>query len=240
MGISVSQEIYNAAAWAAKQLNVPVKVILGQWALEQGTGFDKPSDYHYNLAGLTPGSKYTGQTWTDKNHRTWRAYSSVDEFARDYVYSFVLNNWPNAYGKQTADEYANALGHGLGGVVYYGDTDPATYAAGIKKAMAGLTLPETVGKTEKEGISWGIPFSLLNALNGLGTAAFGAGAGVAASQTETGKKVAKKVQEAADSVGSMFRQGLYVVAGLVAVVLGFVILTKSEEGGLKLDEISGV
>lgn len=145
MAIQVHPDVLKAAEWVSQEINVPRDVILGQWAFEQPSGVKNPEKFNFNIAGLTKKGK-PGE---------WRAYGDIMEFARDYVYSFVLVNWPNAVNSKTPEQYAAALGSGIGGRKYYGDATPAAYASGIKTRIGQLEIPKTESlKIEPAGDSW--------------------------------------------------------------------------------------
>lgn len=113
---------YPYAVQAAQRLGTSPEAILAQLALESGYGTSKLSS-SFNLGGLTAGKNYQGSTVAlpanrfDKNvgiygNRTYRAYSSPQEFFDDYV-AFL-----------SKDRYKGTLGI----------TDPAQRASALMKA----------------------------------------------------------------------------------------------------------
>lgn len=110
---------YPYAVQAAQKLGTSPEAILSQLALESGYGTSKLSG-SFNLGGLTAGKNYKGSTVAlpanrfDKNvgiygNRTYRAYTSPQEFFDDYVTFLSRDRYKGALGITDPTARASAL-----------------------------------------------------------------------------------------------------------------------------------
>lgn len=167
----INPEVWKWAEWVSSKIDVPPEIIYSQWAMEQPDGVTNPEKYHYNIAGLTV-SGVPGK---------WRKYNSMAEFAHDYVYSFILPNYPLAVGSDSIDEFVHGLKKGIIGS-YYGTESEASYGGKVKAVYNRLfggesgseipTADQVVDDPPEEGGSWweGIKRTLPSSLPGVGAA----------------------------------------------------------------------
>lgn len=167
----INPEVWKWAEWVSSKIDVPPEIIYSQWAMEQPDGVMDPAKYNYNIAGLTV-SGVPGK---------WRKYNSLAEFAHDYVYSFIMPNYPRAMGAKTVQDFVTGLKYGTIGS-YYGTESIASYggkvAAVHSRLFGGSGAVPTAGQVvddppeEEDGGSWwdGIKRTLPSALPGVGAA----------------------------------------------------------------------
>lgn len=120
--MSINPEVFKWAKWASEKIDVPAEIIYAQWSLEAGeSGIQNPAKRSYNLAGLT----------VSGTPGIWRKYSSLAEFASDYVYSFILPGYPQVVGTKTIDEFVRGLKFGKWGS-YFGSESIESYGSKLK------------------------------------------------------------------------------------------------------------
>jgi hypothetical protein len=102
----------------AKQLDVPVEALLGQWALETGWGKSITKGTGYNIGNIKAGSSWKGGTVRDydkseKSNDLYRVYNTPEEFAKDYVALISKNKrYKGALGSDTPREFFTELKKG--------------------------------------------------------------------------------------------------------------------------------
>lgn len=117
--MSINPEVWEWAKWASEKTGIPAEIIYAQWSLEAGEErIQNPASLNYNLAGLTVAGK----------PGVWRKYSSLAEFAWDYVYSFLLLGYPQAIGAKDIKSFVTGLKYGKWGS-YYGEESIESYGS---------------------------------------------------------------------------------------------------------------
>mgnify|MGYP000880878402 CR=1 FL=1 len=135
--MSVNPEVYKWAKWVSEKIQVPAEIIYAQWSLEAGeSGIQSPANKNYNLGGLT----------VSGTPGIWRKYSSLAEFASDYVYSFILPGYPKVVGAETIDEFVLGLKQGKWGS-YFGSESVESYGGKLKSRYKYLGFPASPGSS---------------------------------------------------------------------------------------------
>lgn len=122
----------------AKQLDVPVEALLGQWALETGWGSKITKGTGYNLGNIKAGSSWKGGTVraydkAEKSNDLYRVYNTPEEFAKDYAALISKNKrYKGALGSDTPREYFTELKKG--GYA----TDPNYVNSGVSVSNSAL------------------------------------------------------------------------------------------------------
>jgi len=122
----------------AKELDVPVDALLGQWALETGWGKSITKGTGYNLGNIKAGSSWKGGTVraydkAEKSNDLYRVYNTPEEFAKDYVALISKNKrYKGALGSDTPREFFTELKKG--GYA----TDPNYVKSGVSVSNSAL------------------------------------------------------------------------------------------------------
>lgn len=130
----------------AKQLDVPVEALLGQWALETGWGKSITKGTGYNLGNIKAGSSWKGGTVraydkAEKSNDLYRVYNTPEEFAKDYVALISKNKrYKGALGSDTPREFFTELKKG--GYA----TDPNYVKSGVSVSNSALKEMNPISK----------------------------------------------------------------------------------------------
>lgn len=130
----------------AKELDVPVEALLGQWALETGWGKSITKGTGYNLGNIKAGSSWKGGTVraydkAEKSNDLYRVYNTPEEFAKDYVALISKNKrYKGALGSDTPREFFTELKKG--GYA----TDPNYVNSGISVSNSALKEMNPISK----------------------------------------------------------------------------------------------
>ena len=122
----------------AKELDVPVEALLGQWALETGWGKSITKGTGYNLGNIKAGSSWKGGTVraydkAEKSNDLYRVYNTPEEFAKDYAALISKNKrYKGALGSDTPREFFTELKKG--GYA----TDPNYVKSGVSVSNSAL------------------------------------------------------------------------------------------------------
>jgi TP901 family phage tail tape measure protein len=143
-----AQTYYPYAVQAAQKLGTSPEAILAQLALESNYGTSKLSG-SFNLGGLTAGRGYKGNTVSlpanqyDKSigitgDRSYRAYSSPEEFFNDYVGFLSKDRYKGTLGITDPTKRALAL---MDAGYVAGDPNYASKIGKIAQNIAGTNTP---------------------------------------------------------------------------------------------------
>ena len=130
----------------AKELDVPVDALLGQWALETGWGKSITKGTGYNLGNIKAGNSWKGGTVraydkAEKSNDLYRVYNTPEEFARDYVALISKNKrYKGALGSDTPREFFTELKKG--GYA----TDPNYVKSGVSVSNSALREMNPISK----------------------------------------------------------------------------------------------
>ncbi len=126
--MNINPEVWQWAQWVSEKTGIPAEIIYSQWTLEAGQGgIANPASLNYNLGGLT----VAGQPGV------WRKYSSLSQFAWDYVYSFLLPGYPGAVGAKDINTFVAGLKQGKWGS-YFGNESITSYAGKLTSVYNSL------------------------------------------------------------------------------------------------------
>ena len=140
----------QAAIQIGQGLNVPPAVIYAQLFHESGGFTSQLAKENFNLAGLTQTTPNGEGNKQPDGGNYYKQYSSVKEFADDYI-KFIKQNDPSAMGAQTPAQYATELKNNG-----YFTADLQEYISGVESAYSSsapmfqgeakeVTVPDQVG-----------------------------------------------------------------------------------------------
>jgi flagellum-specific peptidoglycan hydrolase FlgJ len=133
------QKMQPYANKAAIALNMPVDVILAQWAIESGNGTNSHSSKYNNHASI----KYTinSKTAYKRTDSAFAGYRSIDDFVTDYVRVMKLSYYDAVRSATTVEGTVKALAASPFDEGHYGGNGANLLS------MLGLN---TSGSTEKK------------------------------------------------------------------------------------------
>ena len=118
--------------------HVPAALVYGQWAHESNNFTSRLALENLNLGGLTQTAPNGEDNKQPDGANYYKKYNSIQEYAEDYIKSFVDYYDYDGSNIKTASDWANILkANG-----YYTD-DAGRYAAGIERGMRGYN-PDAV------------------------------------------------------------------------------------------------
>jgi len=238
--MQIDSEVQPAPNYVAKYTNIPANLILAQWAYEQPEGITNPEKYNYNIAGLTKSG----------TPGVWREYDNMQDFAKDYVFSFLLKGYPEAVGAKDANTLAKGLKNGVYGS-YYGTTSTSSYASGIKARYNQLfgdgdgdnevvyAGPGSIVEYKPGGTITATNETAFTKMEGAITkltnfVKYGPDAVESPAETEDREETREEIKDTAtevlDSLNplTLLKNGGYILAGIAFILLGFWLMLKEQ------------
>ncbi|MFD0591156.1 glucosaminidase domain-containing protein [Paenibacillus sp. GCM10027627] len=103
-----AQRMQSYAARAAAAVDMPVEVVLAQWALESGNGTSGHAKNHNNHGGI----KYSkhSKTALQRSDSQFAGYRNLDDFVTDYIRVINLGYYDKVREATTIEGTVKALG----------------------------------------------------------------------------------------------------------------------------------
>jgi flagellum-specific peptidoglycan hydrolase FlgJ len=154
-------ENYKYAKTASEAIDIPVSVILAQWANESARGTSELYKNSFNMGGIKKvGTSIASGSYT-MGSNTYAKYSSKDQFVQDYIRVMKLGYYDEVRKAGTVEGTLKALGESkYAGSGYAGKGQPkGTWlldlinAEGLRKYDSGVHVGSSSNTNEVETLS---------------------------------------------------------------------------------------